>query len=196
MPYCPSCTASTVPNATKCEACGAEFLRPNVGFLESRLTAEQEAALIFPKYFPTVLGVLGIGGAAWGLVATAVGASQIRGGILGVLILAAIAAMYLFSGYCGVRAIQRKYGWVRLNQVLWAVQVPAFVSPLLSYSFSTGGFVTAWLQLHPSFHIGGSTWLGSAFTLNFLTPGPLAVGINLFALVVSYYLSRGHRGHA
>ncbi len=104
--------------------------------------------------------------------------------------------MYLFSGYCGVRAIQRKYGWVRLNQVLWAVQVPAFVSPLLSYSFSTGGFVTAWLQLHPSFHIGGSTWLGSAFTLNFLTPGPLAVGINLFALVVSYYLSRGHRGHA
>ena len=93
MSYCPVCTASAVLNATKCAACGAEFLMPNIGLLESRLTEEQEAALKFPKHFPTVLGILGIGGAAWGLMATAFGASQMKGGIFGVLVLVAIAAI-------------------------------------------------------------------------------------------------------
>ncbi len=107
-----------------------------------------------------------------------------------------MAAMYVFSGYCGVRTLQRRYGWVRLNQVLWAIQVPVFLSPVVSYSFSTGGFVTAWLQLYPAFRAGWNAWLGSSFTLNTFTPGPLTLGVNIFALGLSYYLARVQRSDA
>ncbi len=196
MPYCPVCTAKVTLNVKDCESCGAVFLLPNHGLFESRLTEEQEAALAIPKPVPIVLGLLGIGGAAWGLMAIVASASRVKGGVLGILILAAMAAMYVFSGYCGVRTLQKKHGWVRLNQVLWALQVPVLLSPLASYSFSTGGLVTAWLQLHPTLLLGWNAWLGSIFTFNFFTPGPLTVGVNLLALGIAYYLARAQRGDA
>jgi hypothetical protein len=196
MPYCPACTAKVTLSAKDCRSCGAPFLLPSYGLLESRVTEEEEAALPFPKAVPVVLGLLGIGGAAWGLMAVAAGASQMKGGFFGILILTFIAAIYIYSGYCGVRTLQRRYGWVRLNQVLWAIQVPVFISPIISYSFSTGGFVTAWLQLYPAFRVGGNAWLGSNFTLNLVTPGPFTLGVNIFALGISYYLARAQRGDA
>ena len=179
-----------------CESCGATFAIPARSLLDSRLTEEQEAALVLPKPVSVILGLLGIGGAAIGLVAAATSASSVNGGLLGLLILVAMAGLYVFGAYCGLRALQRRYGWVRLNQVLWAIQVPVLTSPLVKYSFSTGGFITAWLQFQPAFSVGGSAFLGSNVNVNLFTPGPTAIGVNLFALGISYYLAHAQCGDA
>lgn len=146
-----------------------------------------------PGLTHVILGVIGIGGAALGLMAVATSASQGKVGIIGSLILVAMAAMYVFSGYCGVRSLQRRYGWVRLNQVLWAMQVPVIFSPLISYSFSSGAFLIAWIQFNPTFYLGFQGMFGSYFTFNFFKPDTLKLGFNILALGITYYLARVQR---
>jgi hypothetical protein len=196
MPHCPACPAKVPADATQCAECGAPFFTPTFGLLESRLSPEKEAAIRFPPGLPVVLGLFGVGGAAWGLMALTASASQIKGGLLGFVVFGAMAALYAFSGFCGVRTLQRKHGWLRLNQLLWGIQIPVFFSPLVSYSFSSGAFVTAWLQVYPPVRIGWNAWLGSNTTINLFVPGPLTVGVNLLALGICYYLLRAQRSAA
>lgn len=197
MPHCPACSVAVPADARQCKACGAPFLNPSYGTLESRLTPAQESALRMPRPVPVVLGVLGIGGAAWGLAAMVGAASSMaRPSFPTLLLLGLSAALFVFAGYCGVRALQRAPGWLRLNQVLWAIQVPVVASPFVSYSFAAGGFLSAWLQLYPPLRVGWNIWLGSTYTISIGTQGPVVVGINLLALAIAWYLMRLQRSDA
>jgi hypothetical protein len=102
-------------------------------------------------------------------------------------------ALYLFSGYCGVRALQKATGWLRLNQMLWALQIPIIITPILSFAFASGAFVNTWIRLQPSIGYGATALLGSNFTFNLFTPGNTAFGVNLVAVAITYYLTRVQR---
>lgn len=193
MPHCPACPARLPRDATRCSDCGATFTGPRYGVLESRLSPTQEAAIKIAKPVPITLGLLGIGGAAWGLMAVAAGYSQLQGGIVGNAIAIGMATLYLFSGYCGVRALQKATGWLRLNQMLWALQIPIIITPILSFAFASGAFVNAWIRLQPSIGYGATALLGSNFTFNLFTPGNTAFGVNLVAVAITYYLTRVQR---
>jgi hypothetical protein len=190
MPSCPACPAQVEPDATHCVACGASFLGPDLGVLESRLTPEQEAAAKVPGFLPVTVGLLGIGGAAWGLMAVAVAFAKGWPGLLSAALIAGMAGVFVFGAHVGVLALRRTPGWLRKNTVFWAVQVPVFSSPLVSYSLASGGFFTVWLQLYPPIKVGTNFFLGSTFTINLFSKAPVAIGANLLALAVVVYLTR------
>jgi hypothetical protein len=176
--------------AKHCAACGASFLEPDLGLLESRLTPAQEAAAKVPNFVPLVLGLLGIGGAAWGLFAVVAAFAKGWPGTLGAVLVAAVACVFIFGGYVGVLALRRSPGWLRKNTVFWALQVPVVSSPLVSYTLACGGFATVWLQVWPAFRFGANFFLGSTFTASLFGKAPLVVGTNLLALVMVVYLLR------
>jgi len=183
MPHCPACNASVEVESTLCASCGAPFLEPAYGVLESRLSPQAEAALPVPKWVPVLLGLLGVGGAAIGFVALLLSFqhSQAKPGVAEILLHFIPAALYVLGAYAGVKALQRTPGWLRINQVFWAIQVPGLVSPLVSYMFAAGGLLTVWLQLYPPIHLGFNVQMGSAFAIKLFTPGKLVLGVNLFA---------------
>jgi len=190
MPCCPACPAQVDPDATQCVACGASFLHPDLGILESRLTPEQEAAARVPGFVPVVLGLLGIGGAAWGLIAIAAALSKGWPGVLSAVLIAAMASVFVFGAYAGVLALRRSPGWLRKNTVFWALQVPVLASPLVSYSLASGALLAVWLQLHPHVRLGTNFFLGSTFTVNLFHNNPIVVGVNLVAAAMVFYLVR------
>ena len=190
MPRCPACPAHAEPYATQCTACGATFPKPVLGVLESRISPEQEAALRVPGFVLVALGVLGIGGAAWGLFAIAF---YLAGGwpsVLSIILIGVVAAVYVFGAYAGVLALRRTPGWLRKNIVFWVFQVPLLSSPIISYSLASGGLFTVWLQFLPYFRVGANFFLGSTFTVNLFSKGPVVLGANLLALGVVLYLLR------
>jgi hypothetical protein len=193
MPHCPACPAKVPVHAQQCESCGAKFLEPRLDVLESWLTPQQEASARFPKLAPVILGLLEIGGAAWGVMALTSSTKDLKGGAISWAMFGVVLSMYAFSAYTGVRTIQTRAGWIRLNQVLWAMQIPVFASPLLSYSFASGAFVSVWLQVYPSLRGGGNAYLSSAASISLFTPGPFMVGANVLALAVWYWLLRVQR---
>jgi hypothetical protein len=190
MPVCPACPAQVEPNATRCPACGASFLVPDLGVLESRLTPEQEARVQVPAFVPVTLGLAGIAGAAWGLIAIPAAFEKGWPGTLHALLAAAVVAVFVFGAYAGVLAVRRTPGWLRMNTVFWALQVPVVSSPLVSYALASGGFVSVWLQLYPSFRLGTNFFLGSTSTVSLFAKAPVVVGANLLALAVVVYLTR------
>jgi hypothetical protein len=190
MPTCPSCPSKVEPNATRCAACGASFLKPDLGLLESRLTPAQEAAAKVPGFVSVVLGLLGIGGAAWGLIAIASVFAKGWPGVFSAALIIGMAGVFAFGAYAGVLALRRTPGWLRKNTVFWALQVPVFSSPLLSYSLASGAFFTVWVQLYPPIRVGTNFFFGSSFTINLLHKVPVVVGANLLALAVVLYLTR------
>ena len=129
-------------------------------------------------------------------MATAGTLSQVKGGFFGYAVFALSVALYVFSGFCGVRTIQRAHGWLRLNQVLWAAQVPVLLSPVISFAFASGATLTAWAQFYPQLRFGWNAGLGSSHTIQLLTPGHFGIGINLVALGISIYLARLVRSDA
>lgn len=190
MPFCPACPAQVEPNATHCAVCGASFLQPDLGVLESRLSPEQEAAVSVPGFVPVALGLIGIGGAAWGLVGVAAVFANGWPGVLSAALIAGMASVFVFGAYVGILALRRTPGWLRKNTVFWVLQVPVFSSPLVSYALACGGFFTVWLQLYPPFRIGTNFLVGSTFTINLFFKAPVVVGANLLALAVVLYLTR------
>lgn len=157
---------------------------------DSRLTAGQEAAIRVPTFALVALGLLGIGGAALGLFAIVmVIASRGMGAMDGVMAGVAVL-LYVFGGYCGVIALRRSPGWLHMNQLFWAIQVPVLFSPLATYFFAAGGFFNVWLQVYPPVRGGVNFLLGSSFTINLFASTPVVVGINVFAAGISVYLAR------
>lgn len=163
---------------------------PVLGILESRITPEQEAAFPIPGFVPVTLGLLGIGGSAWGLLAIASLLSAGWPGLLSVILVGAVAAVFIFGAYAGVLALRGAPGWLRKNIVFWALQIPLISSPVISYSLASGGFLTVWLQVLPSFRVGTNVFFGSAFTVNLFSKGPIVLGANVLALGVVLYLLR------
>jgi hypothetical protein len=139
-----------------------------------------------PSWLSTTLGVVGVGGAAWGLLALGVSFRNTELSASIVVISAMFCVLFMFGGYAGVLAIRRSRGWLHFTTLFWLIQVPVLSSPVISYAFASGGFVTLWLQLYPPIHVGTNFFLGSTFTFNLFKSGvPFAIGVNVVALGVS-----------
>ncbi|MFY7865681.1 hypothetical protein [Roseateles sp.] len=137
-----------------------------------------------------MLGLLGIGGGAVGLVALGSTIANTAVGAMDGVIMAFAGLLYVFGGYCGVAALRKAPGWLHFNQLFWAIQVPVISSPLASYFFATGGFLSIWLQVYPPIHGGFNFMVGSSFTINFFASSPVAFGVNVFAAAIAVYLAR------
>ena len=165
-------------------------MKPDLGFLESRLTPQQEAAARVPDFFPISLGLLGIGGAALGLVGVASAFANGWPGVIAALLAVVAASIFTLGAYAGVLALRRSPGWLRASTVFWALQVPVFMSPVLSYALASGAFVTVWLQLLPAAKIGTNFMVGSSFSITMFQKGPVMVGANVVAASIALYLYR------
>jgi hypothetical protein len=197
MPHCPTCHNQAERGATQCGVCNASFQKPAFRALESRLSQAQENSLKAHAAVPITLGIVGIGGAAVGLIALVSGLVAIRAvpslGTLAVLALG--VALYAFSAYCGAIALQKRHGWLRMNFALWAIQIPVITSPVLSYTFATGALAFLWVRPSP-LGAGFNFFLGSNFAINLFTPGVSMFGLNALALGVALYLRRLERSAA
>jgi hypothetical protein len=189
MPHCPICSTPVEAGSRKCNKCGASFEAPSLGLLESRLSPAEESALDVPTWLVLLIGILSIGGAALGVTAVAALAGQGGTGVLGYVVLGVVALLYAFGAYCGVLALQRRFGWYRKNLVFWCLQVPIFATPLLSYAFAAGAHLSFWARANP-WGVGTNFGLGSSFSINLFTDGPLRVGVNVFAMGVVALLMR------
>lgn len=139
-----------------------------------------------------------------------IGAFLIAGGLLGILaavliglrfakqnetlrVFIQIVSVSLF-GWCiatGIALWRGFPGAVRMAQLLFALQVPAFTLARFSYEFST--FVSLRLMTGNTTHnIGGN--IGSSFNL-YRQPEPLGAmfGINIVAAIILVYLIRASR---
>jgi hypothetical protein len=190
MPVCPACPAKVDPNATDCVACGASFLKPDLGILESRLTPQQEAAAQVPGFLPISLGLLGVGGATLGLFGIATAFAKGWPGLIAALLVGLAGSIFLLGAYAGVCAIRRSPGWLRTNTVFWGLQVPVFMSPVASYALANGAFVTVWVQFLPFAKVGTNFMLGSSFNVNMFHKGPVMFGVNIVAASIAFYLHR------
>ena len=126
-----------------------------------------------------ILGLLGIGGAAIGLVAAATSASSVNGGF-GLLILVAngwaVRLWRLLRTPSAAEAIR----WVRLNQVLLGDPGTCTDLPLVKYSFSTGGFYNRMASVSTGL-LSEEAPSRQQCQREPLSPGPTAIGVNLFA---------------
>lgn len=148
---------------------------------------EAPGARSIPKVVRIALGVLAIVGGALGIVVAVWQMGQAPPVFAFRLIVFLFAMAYGFAIWCGVAMLQRRRGWLQFNGLLWGAQVPMVVTPLFSYSFSSGGAFLLWGQIAP-FRAGLHTWVGSRFELVFWRDVPVVLGLNLFALAVTVYL--------
>jgi hypothetical protein len=181
-------------DSISCESCGAAYVEPDMGLLESRLTPEQEAAVPIAHWLSTALGILGLAGAAWGSLAIVWNLAASAFSLSAAIISTIFAVLFLFGGYAGVLAIKRSRGWLHYTTLFCLIQVPVLSSPLLSYTFASGGLIIGWVQIYPPVHIGTNLFLGSTFTFNlFSSTEPIRLGVNFVALAITVLLVRAQR---
>ena len=142
-----------------------------------------------PRRLRLALGILDIAGGAGGLLMLAWTAFSEPLGLGTAFIFGVAGLGYLFAVMCGIGALRRLDKWLELNTLLWALQVPLVSSPLLSYLFCVGAFLSPGINFsQPSF--GVQFFLGSRFELSLLIERPWILGVNVLALGVLIYLLR------
>ena len=105
------------------------------------------------------------------------------------IILALFMPLYVWGIWCGVQMLERHPNATRNNFRFWLIQIPILQSPLLSYMFSAGFLAGVWVQFSPG-KINFLTWVGSRFELTINQPKPIAVGVNVVALLICVALWR------
>ncbi len=135
------------------------------------------------------IGVLTLGGGAVGLSA-AFTLLISRGNPIEWLFCIAFIAVYVWGIWCGVKLLEGRPDAERSAFKYWVIQIPAFGSPILGYSFSNGFNLTVALQISP-LKINGDFFLGSTFKYSLMSAGsPWLIGINVFAVAVAWWLAR------
>lgn len=136
-----------------------------------------------------VVGILGVGGGAIGIVAVTSVAAQQRNPLEWLFSLL-FAALYAWGIWCGVRMLEASPDAERKNLKFWLTQVPVLSSPVLGYFFANGFHLTVSVQAFP-LNLNANFLLGSTFTYSLLQPDkPWILGVNLFALGISLFLAR------
>lgn len=134
------------------------------------------------------LGMLALGGGFAGLTAYAPALfTDISAGSKILMML--LMPLCAWGVWCGVQMIERHPNAIRNNLRFWIVQVPILYSSVLSYLFSTGLIAGVWVQFSPlkiNFLILGG--FHSDVVLN--EGGPLAIGLNVLALLICMKLWR------
>lgn len=135
------------------------------------------------------LGLLPIvgGGAGLAVLSTVVGGQQSLNA-LGVVILAAFALLYLAGILAGLWMLEGHRHAVALNLVFWALQVPQFISPVVTYLFWAPANLGVWWNLTSS-RTGLAYQVGSTFQFSVFNLGSdTAIALNAFALGCMLYL--------
>ena len=140
-----------------------------------------------------VLGILALGGGYLG--ATLVAATLFTPGPwLSKVFTLAFIGLYAWGVWCGLRLLEGDSGAIRANRLYWALQVPIFMSSLMGYRFASGLLFCITYEFGTG--IGWSAQIGSQFQYSLLQVQPLLIGVNLFALVVTIFLSYQLRGES
>ena len=136
-----------------------------------------------------VIGILTLGGGAIGFAA-ALGLLLSRSNPLEWLFCLLFMAAYAWGVWSGMRLLESQPGAERSTLKYWLIQVPTFSSPILGYFMSSGFHTTATLQLSP-FNFNANFLLGSSFNYSLMqSDKPWSIGINVFAAVIAWWLSR------
>lgn len=138
-----------------------------------------------------VLGSLALGGGAIGLTAIFGALLTDQPTASKILVLLSLP-LYAWGIWCGLQMIERHPGALRSNFWFWAIQIPVLQSSMLSYLFSSGVIVGLWTQFDPV-KLNFLAWLGSRFEVSINQPRPLALGVNVVALVVTFFIWRLRR---
>ena len=189
MPYCKNCNTNVGVDTKQCPSCNAPLLAPSYRFFESRLSAEQERTVRVPNFLSVSLALFSIGGAAWGLLVTAIVLAKGGWSALDLLFILAFSALFCFGAWSGVWALQKRHGWLRLSKLFWATQIVAFSSPIISYQFFSGAVILFTLKL-TSIGFGTHAYLGSQFSYSLFRPEDTQVGLNVLALCAFLFLSK------
>ena len=136
-----------------------------------------------------IVGVLTLGGGSIGVTA-ALPLLLARSNPIEWLFCTGFIVIYAWGVWCGVRLLENRPGAERSAAKYWLIQIPAFGSPILGYFLSNGFHAMVVLQAFP-FKIDGNVLLGSTFNYSLMQTGkPWFIGINLFAAVVAWWLTR------
>jgi hypothetical protein len=114
------------------------------------------------------IGVLTLGGGFLGLVLALITLPG-AGNLLSKSIALVFVGLYAWGVRCGVGMLERSVDTLRKSILFWALQIPYFTSPLLSYNFSSGARATvAWQTADP--HFLWTLQFGSHFAAMVLRP--------------------------
>lgn len=141
-----------------------------------------------------VLGILALGGGFLGVVMIL---TQILAGALSVaqVVLAApFVALYGWGTWCGLLLIEEAPGALRKNRWFWTIQVPYFVTPIVTYLFYAGATGILAYNLGQT-RIKLTAFLGSQFQFHLNHGTTWELGINVFALGVAAWIWRLERRH-
>jgi hypothetical protein len=133
--------------------------------------------------------LVSIGGSAAGLTATASQLFQAGHQWLFYPLYSVACAAHAFGMFSGLVFVENEERGLRLLSWYFLIQVPIFISPIVSYQFSSG--ITAYLTfgnngLRWSAYFGGE-WLVALFQLQEKT---VLVGLNFFAVWATWYLRK------
>jgi hypothetical protein len=137
------------------------------------------------------LGCLALGGGAVGL-AVIFSALFTEQPIASKIIVLFSSPLYAWGIWCGVQMLEQQPGALCSNFWFWSIQIPILQSSVLSYLFSSGLLIGLWFQFAP-LKINFLAWAGSRFEFTINQPKPLALGFNIVALAVSFFIWRLRR---
>ncbi len=141
-------------------------------------------------------GVLAIGGGAIGLGTMMNAILQGRVSVSTHLLVTVLAVAFFGWGiWCGVQLLEGKRQALAWNALFWMVQIPLLQTPMLNYGAFCGAQLQLIFKLAPA-EIGmlGSV-LGAQLGFGLGQAGArVAVGINLVALGIAFFLVRSHAG--
>jgi hypothetical protein len=183
MASCPICDATVSPVATRCSECDASFNAP-VDPPPPDRHQQREASVSVPVAATRGLGVLAFVG---GMMGVAICLTSLYANPRAWLLFTAAMVVYGYGCWCGFTMYKRRPGWLRRNQWMWMVQVPAFASSAVSYWFSSGASFYASVMLSP-LQFGVNFFFGSNVSVGIGRPQPPMVGVNLLALGLWIYL--------
>lgn len=137
-----------------------------------------------------VVSLLAIGGGAVGAFATVVELliPAVNDDARILVLLAPFVALYVWGIWCGMQLLRNRKTALWQNLVFWAIQIPVIQSSFISIWFVNGFHTT--LAVHSPLVVSFRFALGSAFYVTYNSRHPFAIGINIFALMVTVFIYR------
>ena len=132
------------------------------------------------------MGVFTLGGSSIGLAAIASEISFSQMAAMSLVLFALFAVLFCFGIAVGVLIIEETRDALSLALPFWLAQIPVFQSPWLSYALYTGAKFTILFESDIDIHF---EWAGGSYFNFYLFPGASgAIGVNIVAIVVSYWI--------
>lgn len=129
------------------------------------------------------VGLLTCLGSLAGLVTSLSGILSDQSGGAGLLFLSIALAYFLAGMIIGGNLIFEQVQYRKRCVWFWWIQVPVLNSSYFSFHAATGAFCALWLRFDV-YDAGFAFGIGSQFQIELMAGGPMAVGVNIFALTI------------